>query len=121
VHRPKLILADEPTGNLDPATAHGVLDLFRAQSKATGAATIMVTHSAAAAAVADRVLILSDGALHVSSVRSASASTAAVANAIAGGAATTAATNAGTTPTETASSAPPLARAAAARPDHHAR
>src|ERR1044072_4923392 len=53
VHHPKLILADEPTGNLDPDTAHDVLALFRAQSKATGAATIMVTHSQAAAAIAD--------------------------------------------------------------------
>jgi putative ABC transport system ATP-binding protein len=67
VHRPKLILADEPTGNLDPDTAHEVLGLFRAQSKATGAATIMVTHSEAAAAVADRILILSDGGLHAPS------------------------------------------------------
>jgi putative ABC transport system ATP-binding protein len=71
VHRPKLILADEPTGNLDPDTAHDVLGLFRAQSKATGAATIMVTHSEAAAAVADRILILSDGGLHASSGRNA--------------------------------------------------
>ncbi|OLL28671.1 ABC transporter ATP-binding protein [Burkholderia sp. SRS-W-2-2016] len=69
VHRPSLILADEPTGNLDPATAHDVLALFRAQSKATGAATIMVTHSEAAAAVADRVLILSDGGLHAAPAR----------------------------------------------------
>jgi putative ABC transport system ATP-binding protein len=67
VHRPTLILADEPTGNLDPDTAHDVLRLFRAQSKASGAATIMVTHSEAAAAFADRILILSDGALHASS------------------------------------------------------
>lgn len=67
VHRPTLILADEPTGNLDPDTAHDVLGLFRAQSKASGAATIMVTHSEAAASFADRILILSDGALHVSS------------------------------------------------------
>jgi putative ABC transport system ATP-binding protein len=67
VHRPTLILADEPTGNLDPDTAHDVLGLFRAQSKATGAATIMVTHSEAAAAVADRILVLSDGGLHASS------------------------------------------------------
>ncbi|WP_025602175.1 ABC transporter ATP-binding protein [Burkholderia sp. WSM2230] len=64
VHRPTLILADEPTGNLDPDTAHGVLGLFRAQCKATGAATMMVTHSEAAAAVADRIMILSDGGLH---------------------------------------------------------
>ncbi|MDR6448701.1 ABC transporter ATP-binding protein [Paraburkholderia sp. 22099] len=67
VHHPKLILADEPTGNLDPDTAHDVLALFRAQSKATGAATIMVTHSQAAAAIADRILILSDRGLHASS------------------------------------------------------
>jgi putative ABC transport system ATP-binding protein len=66
VHRPKLILADEPTGNLDPATAHEVLALFRAECKANGAATIMVTHSEAAAAIADRILILSDGGLHAS-------------------------------------------------------
>ncbi|MFL9966056.1 ABC transporter ATP-binding protein [Paraburkholderia sediminicola] len=71
VHRPKLILADEPTGNLDPDTAHDVLDLFRAQSKATGAATILVTHSEAAAAFADRILILSDGGLHAESAKSA--------------------------------------------------
>jgi putative ABC transport system ATP-binding protein len=67
VHRPTLILADEPTGNLDPDTAHDVLALFRAQSKATGAATMMVTHSEAAAAVADRIMILSDGGLHAAS------------------------------------------------------
>ncbi|NIF80764.1 ABC transporter ATP-binding protein [Paraburkholderia sp. Cy-641] len=74
VHRPTLILADEPTGNLDPATAHDVLGLFRAQSKATGAATIMVTHSEAAAAVADRVLRLSDGGLHAAPLQPAPAS-----------------------------------------------
>jgi putative ABC transport system ATP-binding protein len=68
VHRPRLILADEPTGNLDPDTAHDVLALFRAQAKATGAATMMVTHSEAAAAVADRVLILSEGGLHAARV-----------------------------------------------------
>jgi putative ABC transport system ATP-binding protein len=64
VHRPKLILADEPTGNLDPDTAHDVLTLFRAEIKANDAAAIMVTHSEAAAAIADRTLVLRDGALH---------------------------------------------------------
>ncbi|MBN3762353.1 ABC transporter ATP-binding protein [Burkholderia sp. Ac-20365] len=64
VHRPTLILADEPTGNLDPDTAHEVLMLLREETKANGAATIMVTHSEAAAAVADRVLVLSGGKLH---------------------------------------------------------
>jgi putative ABC transport system ATP-binding protein len=58
-HRPKLILADEPTGNLDPDTAHEVLTLLRQEIKANGASAIMVTHSAAAAASADRILIMS--------------------------------------------------------------
>ncbi|WP_277188967.1 ABC transporter ATP-binding protein [Caballeronia sp. BR00000012568055] len=64
VHRPRLLLADEPTGNLDPQTAHEVLELLRAETKANHAATVMVTHSEAAAAFADRVLILADGTLH---------------------------------------------------------
>ncbi|WP_211474533.1 ABC transporter ATP-binding protein [Collimonas humicola] len=58
-HRPKLILADEPTGNLDPDTAHEVLALLRQEIKVNGASAIMVTHSAAAAASADRILIMS--------------------------------------------------------------
>jgi putative ABC transport system ATP-binding protein len=64
VHGPKLILADEPTGNLDPDSAHEVLSLFRSEIKANGAAAIMVTHSLTAAAIADRILILSGGGLH---------------------------------------------------------
>jgi len=63
-HRPQLLLADEPTGNLDPDTAHGVLQLLRAEIKASGASAILVTHSPAAAASADRVLILSRAGLH---------------------------------------------------------
>jgi putative ABC transport system ATP-binding protein len=51
---PRLVLADEPTGNLDPENARQVLDLLRAQVKARGAAGILVTHSAAAAAGCDR-------------------------------------------------------------------
>jgi putative ABC transport system ATP-binding protein len=58
VHRPRLLLADEPTGNLDPATAARVLELLRSQARASGAALVLVTHSAAAAAHADRVLQL---------------------------------------------------------------
>lgn len=58
VHKPKLILADEPTGNLDPDTAAGILELLRNEIKANGASAIMVTHSHAAAATADRVLLL---------------------------------------------------------------
>lgn len=63
VHRPRLVLADEPTGNLDPDTAQAVLDLLRNEIKANGASAIMVTHSHAAAAVADRVLMLTRSGL----------------------------------------------------------
>jgi len=58
IHRPKLVLADEPTGNLDPDTAHEILQLIRHEIKANGAMGILVTHSHAAAATADRVLQL---------------------------------------------------------------
>ncbi len=58
VHRPQLLLIDEPTGNLDPDTAQQVQDTLRATIKASGAAGILVTHSHAAAATADRTLIL---------------------------------------------------------------
>jgi len=55
VHRPALVLADEPTGNLDSDAADGVLALLRTQVKAHGAALVLVTHSMRAAASADRV------------------------------------------------------------------
>ena len=58
VHRPALILADEPTGNLDPTTAERVIDLLAAQVRHEGAACVLVTHSRMAAARADRVLTL---------------------------------------------------------------
>jgi len=58
VHRPPLLLADEPTGNLDPSTAARVMDVLLAQTREHGAALILVTHSEAAAARADRVLHL---------------------------------------------------------------
>jgi putative ABC transport system ATP-binding protein len=62
VHGPRLLLADEPTGNLDPQTAARVMEVLRAQAQESGAALVLVTHSAAAAAQADRVLQLrSDG------------------------------------------------------------
>jgi putative ABC transport system ATP-binding protein len=59
VHGPRLVLADEPTGNLDPDTAGQVLSLLRSEVKARGAAGILVTHSRAAAAIADSVYTLS--------------------------------------------------------------
>ena len=62
VHRPLLLLADEPTGNLDPDTATQVLAVLCEQVKRECGAGILVTHSARAAATADRVLVLtSDG------------------------------------------------------------
>jgi putative ABC transport system ATP-binding protein len=58
VHGPKLILADEPTGNLDPGTAERVMDLLSTQVREQGAACVLVTHSRTAAGRADRVLTL---------------------------------------------------------------
>jgi putative ABC transport system ATP-binding protein len=52
---PKLVLADEPTGNLDPENARQVLDLFRKEVKSNGAAAILATHSVEAASGCDRV------------------------------------------------------------------
>lgn len=63
VHRPKFILADEPTGNLDPDTAQEILMLMRTEIKANGASGIIVTHSHAAAATADQVLVLTKNGL----------------------------------------------------------
>ncbi len=57
-HRPALILADEPTGNLDPETAARVMALLVEQIRDAGAAALLVTHSEIAAAAADRVLRL---------------------------------------------------------------
>ena len=63
VHRPGLLLADEPTGNLDTANAGAVLDCLADAVKRAGAAALMVTHSPVAAARADRVLRLAAGKL----------------------------------------------------------
>ena len=63
VHRPALILADEPTGNLDPETGARILDLFLTAARAAGAAALIVTHSERAASVADRALVLTSGGL----------------------------------------------------------
>jgi putative ABC transport system ATP-binding protein len=58
VHQPALILADEPTGNLDPETAARILALFAQTVRQSAVAALIVTHSERAAAVADRVLVL---------------------------------------------------------------
>lgn len=65
VHRPTLVLADEPTGNLDADSAREVLELLRAQLKRDGAAGILVTHSRAAARTADVIYVLDECGLHV--------------------------------------------------------
>jgi putative ABC transport system ATP-binding protein len=65
VHRPSIVLADEPTGNLDPSSAAGVIALLRERIRAEEAAGILVTHSRAAAAAADRALTLTSSGLVV--------------------------------------------------------
>jgi putative ABC transport system ATP-binding protein len=64
VHRPGLVLADEPTGNLDPDNAAVILELLRVRIKRDNAAGILVTHSEAAAATTDRIYELSRDGLH---------------------------------------------------------
>ena len=69
VHRPSLLLADEPTGNLDPGTAARVMDALISQSRQHGASLVLVTHSDAAARRADRVLRLTAEGLQSARVR----------------------------------------------------
>lgn len=64
VHRPVLVLADEPTGNLDTRSAAQTLALLRAQVKANAGAGILITHSRAAAETADRIAVLDAHGLH---------------------------------------------------------
>jgi putative ABC transport system ATP-binding protein len=61
VTRPTIVFADEPTGNLDSHTSEEILTLLRDSVDAYGQTTVMVTHDARAAAIADRVLFLNDG------------------------------------------------------------
>jgi putative ABC transport system ATP-binding protein len=61
VSRPTVVFADEPTGNLDSKTGGEILDLMRESVDAYGQTTVMVTHEARAAAIADRILFLADG------------------------------------------------------------
>ena len=64
VHEPKLLLADEPTGNLDEQTAGEVLPVLLSLTRSRGATLVMVTHDEALAGTADRVLELREGRLH---------------------------------------------------------
>jgi putative ABC transport system ATP-binding protein len=58
---PRLILADEPTGNLDSATGRSILDLLKATCRQTGTTIVMVTHDKHAAEIGDRIVSLKDG------------------------------------------------------------
>jgi putative ABC transport system ATP-binding protein len=69
VHRPRLVLADEPTGNLDPRSAAQILALLRTQVKANAGAGILITHSRTAAETADRILILDADGLKAQEIR----------------------------------------------------
>jgi putative ABC transport system ATP-binding protein len=64
VHQPRLVLADEPTGNLDPRNAAQTLKLLRDQVKRNAGAGLLITHSRAAAETADRILLLDAQGLH---------------------------------------------------------
>ena len=61
VSRPTVVFADEPTGNLDSKTSGEILELMRDSVENLGQTTVMVTHDARAAAIADRILFLDDG------------------------------------------------------------
>jgi putative ABC transport system ATP-binding protein len=61
VTRPTILFADEPTGNLDSKTGGEILELMRTSTDSYGQTTVMVTHEARAAAIADRILFLEDG------------------------------------------------------------
>jgi putative ABC transport system ATP-binding protein len=63
VHRPSLLLADEPTGNLDPRTAARVMDVLISQAREQGSSLVLVTHSEGAAARADRILLFTANGL----------------------------------------------------------
>ncbi len=71
VTKPTILFADEPTGNLDSKTGGEILQLVRASTDAYGQTTVMVTHEARAASIADRILFLEDG-LIVQELRDAS-------------------------------------------------
>ncbi len=68
VHSPRLLLADEPTGNLDSATSEIVLKLLQRTAKEFGVAVMMATHGLESTAIADRVIRLRDGVLETSAI-----------------------------------------------------
>ena len=66
VHSPSLLLADEPTGNLDTATSALILDILRRVSDEKNTTILMATHSSEAAATADTIITLRDGSIEES-------------------------------------------------------
>src|SRR5262245_4087804 len=72
VSRPTVLFADEPTGNLDSKTGGEILDLLHRSVKELGQTTVMVTHDARVAAIADRVLFLADGLIVKESIGTSS-------------------------------------------------
>ena len=69
-NQPRLVLADEPTGNLDRQSGRQVFDLMREMNRETGVAFVMVTHEERLAQEADRVLRVEDGYLHEETTQS---------------------------------------------------
>ena len=64
MNQPAILLAEEPTGNLDTANSDAVLDLLRRLNKSLGQTILMITHNPEAAAFADRIVSMRDGRLH---------------------------------------------------------
>ncbi len=64
VNQPAILLADEPTGNLDTENSNAVLEILRSLNKRTGQTILMITHNPEAAAFADRIVSMRDGRLH---------------------------------------------------------
>jgi putative ABC transport system ATP-binding protein len=61
ITKPAIVLADEPTGNLDTQNSDAVLEMLRASSRELGQTVLMITHNPEAAAIADRILHMRDG------------------------------------------------------------
>lgn len=70
--KPRLLLADEPTGNLDSTRAHQIFGLLRDQARARGVTTIVLTHEPDASGYADRVIEMRDGVILTDTVQSRS-------------------------------------------------